>query len=301
MKAVQRILDALGAPYALIGGHALAARGYPRFTVPAVIWISGTLPHCSRSAIVKPSSAMSRRTSTRCAPMSPASGDNCATHSMDDAASRTIEARTHGRYLVRPPAAFVARARLPLLVGFHGYRENAAIQLQRLAEIPGADSWLIVSVQGLHRFYMRGGDVVASWMTREDRELAIADNIAYVGSVLQAVRAEYHVDRPLVFAGFSQGVAMAFRAAAATPCDGLIVFGADVPPDVVARPAVSLPPVLYGHGARDEIYTSELHARDLQTLDGLGVTVERSVVDAGHDWNAAFAEAAGRFLGKIRP
>jgi hypothetical protein len=30
---VRRVLDALQAPYALIGAHALAARGYPRFTV----------------------------------------------------------------------------------------------------------------------------------------------------------------------------------------------------------------------------------------------------------------------------
>lgn len=30
---VRRVLESLGAPYVLIGGHALAARGYPRFTV----------------------------------------------------------------------------------------------------------------------------------------------------------------------------------------------------------------------------------------------------------------------------
>lgn len=30
---VRRVLDSLGAPYVLIGGHALAARGYPRLTV----------------------------------------------------------------------------------------------------------------------------------------------------------------------------------------------------------------------------------------------------------------------------
>lgn len=30
---VRRLLEKLGAPYCLIGGHAVAARGYPRFTV----------------------------------------------------------------------------------------------------------------------------------------------------------------------------------------------------------------------------------------------------------------------------
>jgi hypothetical protein len=33
VEPVCRVLDALGAPYALIGAHAMAARGYPRFTV----------------------------------------------------------------------------------------------------------------------------------------------------------------------------------------------------------------------------------------------------------------------------
>ena len=42
-------------------------------------------------------------------------------------------------------------------------------------------------MQGLNRYYTRHGDMVAAWMTREDRELAIADNIAYVAAVLDAV------------------------------------------------------------------------------------------------------------------
>ena len=33
IEPVRRVLDAMGASYALIGGHAMAARGYPRFTV----------------------------------------------------------------------------------------------------------------------------------------------------------------------------------------------------------------------------------------------------------------------------
>ena len=33
IEPVQRALDELGAPYALIGAHAMAVRGYPRFTV----------------------------------------------------------------------------------------------------------------------------------------------------------------------------------------------------------------------------------------------------------------------------
>jgi hypothetical protein len=77
-----------------------------------------------------------------------------------------------------------------MLVGFHGYAESADVQLDRLRAIPGTERWLLVSIQGLHRFYQpRTNDVVASWMTRQDRELATVDNLAYVTAVLDAVTA----------------------------------------------------------------------------------------------------------------
>lgn len=210
--------------------------------------------------------------------------------------TRTIQTRTHGRYLVRTPHT---SAPWPLLVGFHGYRENAATHLAALETIAGAEGWLIVSVQGLHRFYAKGGDVVASWMTKEDRELAIADNVAYVGQVVAAVRAEFHTRETLVFAGFSQGVAMAFRAAAHLRSSGLIVVGGDVPPDVAAGTAVPLPRVLCARGSDDSVYTAEAHAQDVATLERLGIPVESVTFDGGHELAPGFIAAAGRLLDRL--
>jgi predicted esterase len=209
---------------------------------------------------------------------------------------RTIAARTHGRYLVRTPRA---DGPWPTLVGFHGYRENAAVHLATLESIPGTERWLIVAVQGLHRFYARGGDVVASWMTSEDRELAIADNLEYVRNAVDAVRAEFSTGETLAFAGFSQGTAMAFRAAAHVRSDALIVLGADVPPDVAARRSVPLPPVLYGRGRHDDLYTAESHEKDVATLERLGVAVESITFDGGHEWTPEFSSAAGRTLAAL--
>ena len=102
---------------------------------------------------------------------------------------RTIATGTHGRYLVVPPAA---DGPAPVLIGFHGYAEAAETELDRLRAIPGADRWRLVSIQGLHRFYQRRRDeVIASWMTRQDRELAIADNRGYVAAVLDALEREW--------------------------------------------------------------------------------------------------------------
>ena len=206
---------------------------------------------------------------------------------------RVIEARVHGRYLVRSASEAEAAG---LLVGFHGYAEHAAIHLDALCAIPDIHAWLIVSVQALHPFYTRDQTVVANWMTRQDREHAIIDNVDYVGRVLEAVHTENGVRRPLVFAGFSQGGAMAYRAAARYPSDGLIILAADVPPDILAATRLSLPPVLIGRGAKDTWYSETKHAADLEALRARDVAVESCVFDGGHEWGKPFYTAAARHL-----
>src|SRR5918993_842161 len=173
---------------------------------------------------------------------------------------RTVRTDSHGRYLVAIPDHSRAT-----LVGFHGYKENAAIQMDVLRRIAGDRPIGLISIQGLHRFYSSGGTVVASWMTKEDREHGIADNVDYVGHVLTTVTGEFGITRPLIYVGFSQGVAMAFRTAALVqrPCDGVIALAGDLPPDV-APMAASLPKTLIGRGTAEEWYTAEKAAKDLE-------------------------------------
>src|SRR5204863_4918488 len=135
-------------------------------------------------------------------------------------------------------------------------------------------------------FYTRANDVVASWMTKEDRDVAIADNVAYVSKVLSTITKEFGITRPLIYAGFSQGVAMAYRAAALVqrPCDGVIALAGDVARDV-APVASSLPRVLIGRGTGDKFYTADKAAADLNILRGAGVRVIEHVFAAGHVWD----------------
>jgi predicted esterase len=201
--------------------------------------------------------------------------------------THTIATSVHGRYL------YEERGAERLLVGFHGYAEDAATHLAELSQIPGIERWSVVAIQALHPFYTRSGAIVGSWMTSLDRELAIADNIAYIRRVLEAL------PRPqtLVFAGFSQGAAMAARAAAfAGRPDGLIMLGGDVPPDVDERAA--LPSVLLARGMRDEWYTDEKFKKDLSFLEAK-TRVTRCVFDGGHEWSDEFRAAAGEFLGRL--
>jgi predicted esterase len=212
----------------------------------------------------------------------------------DDLEVYSVPTMTHGRVLVRPARASAARG---VLVGFHGYGETATIQMQRLKAVPGSASWTLVSVQALHRFYdRRTGQVIACWMTHEDREDAIADNIVYVATALESVA---HDDaRPVVFAGFSQGVAMAYRAACRGPqrAAGIISVGGDVPPELSQDPTVVFPPILLVRGVSDEWYSAAKFEEDEAALIARGADVTSVIAECGHEWNAAVDDLAGRFL-----
>ena len=111
----------------------------------------------------------------------------------------TIAASTQGRYLISCPTG---QGPHPLLVGFHGYGEQAETHLAELQRLPGAEHWLLASVQGLHWFYSsKQQRVVASWMTRLGREQAILDNIQYVDGVVRKLQQEFNVNNHLVYVG----------------------------------------------------------------------------------------------------
>ncbi|MEO8483274.1 MAG: phospholipase [Acidobacteriota bacterium] len=215
------------------------------------------------------------------------------------ASAQSIAVSTHGRYLVESPAAGQSRG---LIVGFHGYAESAEIAFERLQAIPGATQWTVVSIQGLHRFYRgRSTNVVASWMTRQDRELAIDDNNAYVSAVVAAVARDSHAEMPLVFAGFSQGVAMAFRAAcsSATPVSGVVAVGGDVPPELSNEQIARLPFVLLARGNADEYYAPAQWEADQARLRAAHVDLAALGFEGGHEWHADASRAAASLLERV--
>jgi predicted esterase len=215
-----------------------------------------------------------------------------------------VETVVHGRYLVDAPHEL--EGPWPVLVGFHGYAERAEHMMRALRRMRGTRPWLLVSVEALNRFYTRKQEVVANWMTRDDRELAIADNIRYVRRVVAAVSTTYATLPTLVYAGFSPGVATAYRAAAFAAHDGAdlpvargaIMLAGDVPPDVAPHLS-GFPPLLIGRGTEDHWYTSEKATADASLFIGAGITPELHVFSGGHDWDESFIAAAGRFLDRV--
>ncbi len=210
---------------------------------------------------------------------------------------RQIKVETHGHYRV-----LETEGERGLLVGFHGYGETAAVHLEALGKIPGVGQWTLCAVQGPSVFYRQStGGVVASWMTKFQRELAIQDNIAFVARVVERLHQERGEHLPLVFAGFSQGVAMAYRSAAfaGQKSQGLIALAGDVPPDLEPAAVRTLPRILLGRGDRDKWYDESKMNADLTRLQGAGVEVEARVFSGGHEWAQPFLETCGEFLRSV--
>lgn len=208
----------------------------------------------------------------------------------------TIETPIHGRVLVEHEGP----SRAGLLVVFHGYAQSADEALEEARRIPDCEGWQMAAVQALHRFYTRRDQrVVASWMTRQDRDQAIVDNVSYVHRVVEGLDPG---EAPVVFAGFSQGASMAYRAAmlGRRPAAGIIALAGDVAPELrQVAPRQPWPRVLIGVGSRETWYTPDKLAADEAFLTSAGASVEVVRFDGGHEWTDEFRVHAGRLLTEI--
>ena len=205
----------------------------------------------------------------------------------------SIETPTHGRVLVED-----AQEGRPagLLVTFHGYGQNADDALAAARAIPGADRWRIAAPQALHRFYTKGDrTVVASWMTRQDRAAAIADNVAYVDRALDALGLDAGL--PLVLLGFSQGASMAYRAAifGRHHAAGVVALAGDIPPEVREAAPRPWPRVLIGCGDEDVWYSARVES-DVAFLKSRGLSFELVRFAAGHAFTPEFSGRVGQWL-----
>lgn len=124
----------------------------------------------------------------------------------------------------------------------HGYGQLASRFIRRFGGLD-LGRRLIIAPEALSRFYLSGGSgphsgeekVGASWMTREERDAEIADQVTFLDLVREHVlggpeRAGVRV----VALGFSQGAATVCRWAARTaaPPRDVILWGSGVPSDL---------------------------------------------------------------------
>lgn len=120
-----------------------------------------------------------------------------------------------------------------LLIALHGYGQLASYFIKKFSDIN--DNWYVVAPEGLHRFYKEGyaGRVGASWMTKEDRENDIEDNIEWLNQLIAHLTKENSYSE-IVILGFSQGASTATRFfySGQQTIDRLIIWASVFPPDM---------------------------------------------------------------------
>jgi len=178
----------------------------------------------------------------------------------------------------------------------HGYGQLAAKFLEPFA--PLAAPWRrIVAPEGLSRFYLdrsRVGvntqaGVGATWMTREDREHEIVDQIAYLDALLDHLlpaASSSHVR--LCVLGFSQGVATATRwlvRGGRVRADEVVLWAGSVPADVdpsnlAGRLAGA--PVVFAVGTRDELASWAAADVEVARFNAAGIQARLVTFNGGH-------------------
>jgi predicted esterase len=166
-------------------------------------------------------------------------------------------------------------------------------------QIPGSERWIRLSIEALHPFMNAKGQPGASWMTRCDRELRIAENVRYADAVIGRVMASMRVGGRLVLHGFSQGASMASRAAllGRHPVAGVMLLGGDIPLELddLAR----MKSVHIGRGDHDHFYRKKLHESDLTRLRAAEIEPSLTLYHGGHMPTGDYFGDAGRFLAGI--
>jgi predicted esterase len=174
----------------------------------------------------------------------------------------------------------------------HGYKQLAKRFLRRFEAI-ASDGRLIVAPEALSRFYTspepgRHGPasvVGASWMTREDRVVEIADYVAYLDRLAATV---LEAPVPVTVLGFSQGVATATRwvTQGDVSTDRLLLWAGFIPHDLDVERAASVfarTDLVLVRGDEDPGLTPDLAQSEREVLEGAGIPYRTVTYSGGHE------------------
>jgi predicted esterase len=177
----------------------------------------------------------------------------------------------------------------------HGYGQLAGSFIESFS--PVATPWrLIAAPEALSRFYLdpsrspsdplpRAG---AAWMTREDRDNEIADQIRYLDALHERLRpASIRDGVRLRVLGFSQGVATAGRwvAYGNAPTSQLILWAGKFPPDIDLRPLAEKlagAAVVLVTGTRDSLASWSAADQEARRFAEAGIDAKLMSFDGGH-------------------
>lgn len=169
----------------------------------------------------------------------------------------------------------------------HGYGHLARYFLRTFEGME--DGRIIVAPEGLSRYYLDEGHtrVGATWMTREDREKEIADQINYLDLLTTEIKNGCAPGIRMNVLGFSQGVATACRwtALGRTLPKRLVLWGGSMPPDLeneLLTERWKHTHVELVHGEQDELVPASVLSQSEARLRQAGVDYTVHQFDGAH-------------------
>ena len=174
-------------------------------------------------------------------------------------------------------------------VVLHGYGMLSEFFIQKFKKLEDKNT-LILAPEALNRFYIdtNYGRVGASWMTKDERQDDIKENIKYLNSLMdQIIKDIGHNRFKINVLGFSQGGATACRwlFKSKLKFENLIMWAGDIPKDTLTEDNRLKWNDMNTHlvmGKKDELINEEMKAKFLKLVTDYKLDYKLTLYDGDH-------------------
>lgn len=174
-------------------------------------------------------------------------------------------------------------------VVLHGYGMLSEFFIQKFIKLENKNT-LILAPEALNRFYIdtNYGRVGASWMTKDERQDDIKENIKYLNSLMDQIIKEIGHNRfKINVLGFSQGGATACRwlFKSGLKFENLIMWAGDIPKDTLTEENRLKWNDMNTHlvmGKKDELINEEMKAKFLKLVTEYKLDYKLTLYDGDH-------------------
>jgi predicted esterase len=180
----------------------------------------------------------------------------------------------------------------------HGYGQLAEFFVRKFKTVYSPQR-LFIAPEGTNYNYLEGfqGRVGANWMTKHERETAIANNHRFLDRLMETFLDKYPQKPTVHVLGFSQGAATVTRWASHWPgkISTLVLWAGGFALDMdlaIAKDSFLDTSVILALGEHDEVISSALIQKQEELISKLEIDVRRLSYPGGH-------EIESGLLGKI--
>ena len=180
-----------------------------------------------------------------------------------------------------------------VLFVFHGQGQLAKFFINKFKSLTSLGI-TVIAPEGLHNYYLEGfnGRVGASWMTSENRLMAIENYLGYLNSLFQQINSQVSPKTKYSILGFSQGAATASRWIEQSNFDfkQFILWGGALPPDLNSKlisKRMNQKQFIQIFGNKDQYISSE-NIREIKVLTKkYNISSDYKIYGGGHDIDPA--------------